>query len=124
MISKITFLKMISIVTDSVDTWRSKLSKAKDISQSEKEKIIRNNVIVNDTITMLESVTGDKFHIIRDYVFERDADGEYFFAFAAPNRAEAVLISSPAELYRYLCQDASKNDLSAESNTAKSTEQY
>ena len=102
MISRVTFLKFISMVIDSVDTWRAKLAKCDVLTPREKDEIIKDNVAVNDTITMLEAVTGDRYGVIRDYVFERDKNGRFFFAISTPHRESAVVIDSPKVLYEYL----------------------
>ena len=102
MISRFTFLHMIDAITDSVDAWRKKLSKCFSLSESEKEEIIRGNTLINDTITMLETVTGDRYGVIRDYVFDRSENGEYFFVISTPNKTEAVYIDSPQALCEYL----------------------
>ena len=103
MISKISFIKILSTVIESVDLWRFKLSKCDILNSREKDEIIKGNVAVNDTITMLEAVTGDRYGVIRDYVFERDKNGEFFFAISTPHRESAVIIDSPKVLYEYLC---------------------
>ena len=33
----------------------------------------------NDLITILTAITFDRFGVIRDYLYERDENGEYFF---------------------------------------------
>ena len=108
MVNKMTFLKYVSMITESVDTWRQKLSKNDILTDKEKDEIIKGNVMINDTITMLETEMGDRFRVIRDYVFEREANGEFFFAVVTASRMEAVLIDSPQALYEYL-QDEGKN---------------
>ena len=93
------------MITESVDIWREKLSKNDILSEKEKEEIIKSNVMINDTIMMLETEMGDRFRVIRDYVFEREENGELFFAVVTASRMEAVLIDSPQKLYEYLMDD-------------------
>ncbi|SDB40058.1 hypothetical protein SAMN02910317_01985 [Ruminococcaceae bacterium FB2012] len=102
MISRFTFLKVIEMITDSVDSWRKKLSKNNILTEHEKEEIIRGNLMINDTITMLETVMDDRYKVIRDYIFDRNQEGEYFFVVSTPVRTEAVLIDSTKALYEYL----------------------
>lgn len=53
-------------------------------------------------ITMLEITMVDKYGIIRDFLYNRDENGELFFGIPVNGGVELYLISSAEELYDYL----------------------
>ena len=57
-----------------------------------------------DLITMLTVVTFDRFGVIRDYLYERDENGEYFFGIPKGNKLEVYLLTSAEDLYEYLAE--------------------
>ena len=59
-----------------------------------------------DLITMLTVVTFDCFGVIRDYLYERDENDEYFFGIPKGNKLEVYLLTSPEDLYEYLAEES------------------
>ena len=59
-----------------------------------------------DLVTMLTVVTFDRFGVIRDYLYERDENGEYFFGIPKGNKLEVYLLTSPEDLYEYLAEES------------------
>ncbi|MDD6060703.1 MAG: hypothetical protein PUB97_10085 [Ruminococcus sp.] len=43
-------------------------------------------------------------YIIRDYLYERDENDEYFFGIPKGNKLEVYLLTSPENLYEYLAE--------------------
>ena len=62
----------------------------------------------NDLITMLTVVTFDRFGVIRDYLYERDENGEYFFGIPKGNKIEVYLLTSAADLYEHLAEESER----------------
>ncbi|MBR5513528.1 MAG: hypothetical protein IKV85_06035 [Ruminococcus sp.] len=54
---------------------------------------------------MITVVTFDRFRVIRDYLYERDENGEYFFGIPKGNKLEVYLLTSPEDLYEYLAEE-------------------
>ncbi len=44
-------------------------------------------------------ITFDRFGVIRDYLYDRDENGEYFFGISKGNRIEVYLLTSAEDLY-------------------------
>ncbi len=61
---------------------------------------------LKDLITMLTAITFDRFGVIRDYLYERDENGEYFFGIFKGNKLEVYLLTSPEDLYEYLAEES------------------
>ncbi len=59
-----------------------------------------------DLITMITVVPFDRFGVIRDYLYERDEKGEYFFGSPKGNKIEVYLLTSAADLYEYLAEES------------------
>ena len=55
---------------------------------------------------MLTVVTFDRFGVIRDYLYDRDENGEYFFDIPKGNKLEVYLLTSPEDLYEYLAEES------------------
>ena len=61
---------------------------------------------LKDLITMLTVVTFDRFGVIRDYLYDRDENGEYFFGISKGNKIEVYLLTSAEDLYEYLAEES------------------
>lgn len=55
---------------------------------------------------MLTVVTFDRFGVIRDYLYDRDENGEYFFGIPKGNKLEVYLLTSAEDLYEYLAEES------------------
>ncbi len=55
-----------------------------------------------DMITMLTVVTFDRSGVIRDYLYDRDENDEYFCCIPKGNKIEVYLLTSAEDLYEYL----------------------
>ena len=55
---------------------------------------------------MQVSMVIDRFGVIRDYLYERDENGEYFFGIPKGNKLEVYLLTSPEDLYEYLAEES------------------
>lgn len=53
---------------------------------------------------MLMGITFDRFGVIRDYLYGRDENGEYFFGIPKGNKIEVYLLTSAEDLYEYLME--------------------
>lgn len=51
---------------------------------------------------MLAVVNFDRFGVIRDYLYDRDENGEYFFGITMSNKVEVYLLTSAEALYEHL----------------------
>ena len=69
---------------------------------------------LKDLITMITVITFDRFGVIRDYLYERDENDEYFFGIPKGNKLEVYLLSSPEDLYEYLAEEREGFSLIAE----------
>jgi len=59
-----------------------------------------------DLITMLTAITFDRFGVIRDYLYEKDENDEYFFGIPKGNKIEVYLLTSAEDLYEYLAEES------------------
>ncbi len=48
----------------------------------------------------------DRFGVIRDYLYDRDENGEYFFVIPKGNKIEVYLLTSAEDLYEYLAEES------------------
>lgn len=51
---------------------------------------------------MMICIMIDRFGVIRDYLYNRDEDGEYFFGIPKGNKTEVYLLTSAEALYEHL----------------------
>ena len=55
---------------------------------------------------MLTAITFDRFGVIRDYLYDRYENGEYFFGIPKGNKLEVYLLTSAEDLYEYLAEES------------------
>ena len=102
MISKTTFVAIVSMLMKHIDDKKELLECSGDLPEECKECIMEETEFQQDLITILTVVTFDHFGVIRDYLYERDENGEYFFGIPKGNKIEVYLLTSAEELYDYL----------------------
>lgn len=59
------------------------------------------------------------FSEFRDYLYDRDENGEYFFGIPKGNKIEAYLLPSSEDLYDYLAEESEGFSLIARKNFEK-----
>ena len=96
MISKTTFVSMITTMCIAIDESRWMCENCKRLTEKDKK----------DLITMLTAITFDRFGVIRDYLYNRDENGEYFFGIPKGNKIEVYLLTSADDLYEYLAEES------------------
>lgn len=104
MISKETFVKLITMMMNTIDDKREFIEDNDYIPDECKDCIMEECDVQKDLITMLTVVTFDRFGVIRDYLYDRDDDGEYFFGIPKGNKIEVYLLTSAEDLYEYLAE--------------------
>ena len=102
MITKETFVKLITMIMNTIDDKREFIEDNDYIPDECKDCIMEECDFLKDLITMLTVVTFDRFGVIRDYLYERDENDEYFFGIPKGNKIEVYLLTSAEELYDYL----------------------
>ena len=102
MISKTTFVAIVSMLMKHIDDKKELLECSGDLPDKCVECIMEETEFQQDLITMLTVVTFDRFGVIRDYLYERDENGEYFFGIPKGNKLEVYLLTSHEDLYEYL----------------------
>ena len=106
MISKTTFVAIVSMLMKNVDDKKELLECSGDLPDKYVECIMEETEFQQDLITMLTVVTFDRFGVISDYLYERDENDEYFFGIPKGNKLEVYLLTSPEELYEYLAEES------------------
>ncbi len=106
MISKTTFVAIVSMLMKNVDDKKKLLECSGDLPDKCVECIMEETEFQQDLITMLTVVTFDRFGVIRDYLYERDENGEYFFGIPKGNKIEVYLLTSAEDLYEYLAEES------------------
>ncbi len=106
MISKTTFVAIVSMLMKNVDDKKELLECSGDLPDKCVECIMQETEFQQDLITMLTAITFDCFGVIRDYFYERDENGEYFFGISKGNKIEVYLLTSAEELYEYLAEES------------------
>ncbi len=82
-----------------------------------KDCIMEECDFLKDLITMLTCIMIERFGVIRDYLYERDENDEYFFGIPKDNRLEVYLLTSPEDLYEYLAEESEGFSLIAKKET-------
>ncbi len=106
MISKTTFVAIVSMLMKNVDDKKELLECSGDLPDKCVECIMEETEFQRDLITMLTAITFDRFGVIRDYLYDRDENGEYFFGIPKRNKIEVYLLTSPEDLYEYLAEES------------------
>ena len=106
MISKTTFVAIVSMLMKHIDDKKELLECSGDFPDKCVKCIMQETEFQHDLITMLTVVTFDRFGVIRDYLYERDENGEYFFGISKGNKLEVYLLTSPEDLYEYLAEES------------------
>lgn len=102
MISKATFVSMITTIMTAIAEIRKFCTTHPELSYENKTELFDGCDYQKDLITMLEITMVDKYDIIRDFLYKRDESGELFFGIPVNGGVEVYLISSAEELYDYL----------------------
>ena len=106
MISKTTFVAIVSMLMKNVDDKKELLECSGELPDKCVECIMEETEFQKDLITMLTVITFDRFGVIRDYLYDRDENGEYFFGILKGNKLEVYLLTSPEDLYEYLAEES------------------
>ena len=114
MISKTTFVAIVSMLMKHIDDTKELLECSGDLPDKCVECIMEETEFQQDLITMLTVVTFDRFGVIRDYLYDRDEDDEYFFGIPKGNKLDVYLLTSPKNLYEYLAEESEGFSLIAE----------
>ena len=114
MISKTTFVAIVSMLMKNVDDKKELLECSGDLPDKCVECIMEETEFQQDLITMLTAITFDRFGVIRDYLYDREENGEYFFGIPKGNKIEVYLLTSAEDLYEYLAEESDGLNLIAE----------
>ncbi len=106
MITKETFVKLITMIMNTIDHKREFIGDNDYIPNECKDCIMEECDFQKDLITMLTVVTFDRFGVIRDYLYDRDENGEYFFGIPKGNKIKVYLLASAEDLYEYLAEES------------------
>ena len=106
MITKETFVKLITMIMNTIDDKREFIEDNDYIPDECKDCIMEECDFQKDLITMLICIMIDRFGVIRDYLYERDENDEYFFGIPKGNKLEVYLLTSPEDLYEYLAEES------------------
>lgn len=104
MITKETFVKLITMMMKTIDDKREFIEDNDDIPDEYKDCIMEECDFQKDLITMLTCIMIDRYGVIHDYLYDRDENDEYFFGIPNGNKIEVYLLTSPEDLYEYLME--------------------
>ncbi len=104
MITKETFVSMITTICTAIDESRWLCENCNRLNDNDKKDLMEGCDYQKDLITMLTCIMIDRFGVIRDYLYDRDENGEYFFGIPNGNKIEVYLLTSPEDLYEYLME--------------------
>lgn len=102
MISKATFVNMITTISAIIAETRKFCAAHLEITDENKTELLDGCDYQKDLITMLEITRVDEYGIICDFLYKRNESGELFFGISVNGVVEVYLISSAEELYDYL----------------------
>lgn len=102
MISKATFVNMITTISAAIAETRKFCTAHPELTDENKNELLDGCDYQKDLITMLEITMVDEYGIIRDFLYKRNENGELFFGIPVNGGVEVYLISSAEELYDYL----------------------
>ena len=106
MISKATFVAMLTMLMKNVDKKKELLKSNNNLPDECVECIMEETEFQQDLITMLTVATFDRFGVIRDYLYDRDENGEYFFGISKGKKVGVYLLTSAEDLYDYLAEES------------------
>jgi len=104
MISKETFVKLITMIMNTIDDKREFIEDNDYIPDECKDCIMEECDFQKDLITMLTCIMIDRYGVIRDYLYDKDKDDEYFFGIPNGYEVDVYLLTSPEDLYEYLME--------------------
>lgn len=102
MISKATFVSMITTIMTAIAETRKFCAAHSELTDVNKTELLDGCDYQKDLITMLEITMVDEYGVIRDFLYRRDKNGKLFFGIPVNGGVEVYLISSAEELYDYL----------------------
>ena len=108
------FVSMITTMCIAIDESRWMCENCKRLTENDKKELMEGCDYQKDLITMLTAITFDRFGVIRDYLYDRDENGEYFFGIPKGNKIEVYLLTSAEDLYEYLAEESEGFSLIAE----------
>ena len=117
MITKETFVNMITTMCIAIDKSRWMCENCKRLTKNDKKELMEGCDYQKDLITMITVVTFDCFGVIRDYLYERDENDEYFFGIPKGNKIKVYLLASAEDLYKYLAEESEGGCLIAKKDT-------
>ncbi len=94
------------MIMNTIDDKREFIEDNDYIPDECKDCIMEECDFLKDLITMITVVTFDRFGVIRDYLYDRDEDDEYFFGIPKGNELDVYLLTSPEDLYEYLAEES------------------
>ena len=83
MISKTTFVSMITTMCIAIDESRWMCENCKRLTENDKKELMEGCDYQKDLITMLTAITFDRFKVIRDYLYEYLAEESEGFCLIA-----------------------------------------
>lgn len=104
MISKTTFVAIVSMLMKNVDDKKELLECSCDLPDKCVECIMEETDFLQDLITMLTCIMIDRYGVICDYLYDKDKDDEYFFGIPNGYEVDVYLLTSPEDLYEYLME--------------------
>ena len=90
MISKTTFVSMITKMCIAIDESRWMCENCKRLTENDKKELMEGCDYQKDLITMLTAITFDRFGVIRDYLYERDENGGTFLEFPRATNSKFI----------------------------------
>ncbi len=105
------------MIMNTIDDKREFIEDNDYIPDECKDCIMEECDFLKDLITMITVVTFDRFRVIRDYLYERDENGEYFFGISKGNKIEVYLLTSAEDLYEYFAEKSEGFCLIAKKDT-------
>lgn len=93
---------MITTICTAIDEPRWLCENCKRLNDNDRQELMEGCDYQKDLITMLTCIMIDQFGVIRDYLYDRDENDEYFFGIPNGKKIEVYLLTSPEDLYEYL----------------------
>lgn len=106
MITKATFIDMITTIMKVVDHTNCFNKRNNRLTDSQKAELLEGYDYQKDLITMLTAITIDRYGVIRDYLFKRNSKNEFYFDIPNGNTFDTYRITYLADLYEYLAEQS------------------